>query len=44
MFQKRVNKMVYEPYADEAYYRDVFEGSVLPEDKITGSQAGVFLL
>ena len=35
MFQKRVNKMVYEPYADEAYYRDVFEGSVLPEDKIS---------
>jgi len=27
--------MVYEPYADEAYYRDVFEGSVLPEDKIS---------
>lgn len=27
--------MAYEPYADEAYYRDVFEGNVLPEDEIS---------
>lgn len=25
--------MAYEPYADEAYYREVFGGTVLPEDE-----------